>query len=143
MKSKLKRKHWITIGVCSAVLLLYFGSYLWLRLNHTFIHRAGLYGPRVSGNRPRRSTNHFIEPGEPRIDVWRPDQLASEEDEDYRKVMQKAEERCESARLRLERLLLFFEPAAFLETCVWKTVKPNPPIPDYGEWQNKEPEATR
>lgn len=138
IKLNLKKKHWIILGGCTVLLLAYFGSYLWLRMNHTFIHRAGRYGPRVSSNetRPRRSTNHFIEPNEPRVDddvimaFW----LSSEEDENYEELLKEEERAYEEAWLRQERLLLFFEPAAFLEVCFWKITKPNPPIPHYKDW---------
>ena len=142
MKIKLKRKHWIILGALSAVLLLYFGVYLHFRLNHTFVHRAGRYGARVSGNRPRRSTNHFIQPSRPSIDVMIPIFLSSEKDEDPEKIMQEVQQAYDAAELRRERLLLFFEPAAFLEVCVWKLAKPNP-LPDvYGNLQNKVLDAT-
>ena len=101
------------------------------------MHRAGRYGPRVSINetRPRRSTNHFIEPTEPGVDAMIPFFLASEEDEDYEKLMREAKQAYEAAWLRQERLLLFFEPAAFLEVCFWKMAQPNPPLPDaYGNF---------
>jgi len=134
---KLKRKHWLIISAGAAILLAYFGAYLCLRINHTFIHRAGRYGPHVSHNetRPRRSTNHFIEPTEPRVDAIADFWLASEEDEDYETLMKQAELEYKKAWSRRERLLLFFEPAAFLEVCFWKRVQPNPPLPDaYGNF---------
>ena len=126
---KLKRKPWILL--CATGLLLYFGAYLCLRMNHTFVHRAGRYGPRISGNRPRRSTSHFIEPSEPRVDAMIPFLLAEEDDPNYEKMLQEAEQHWDAAKLRQERLLLLFEPAAFLEVCIWKIAQPNPPVPKY------------
>jgi hypothetical protein len=143
---KLKRKHRIILSGCAVVLLAYFGLYLWLRMNHTFVHRAGRYGPRISRNetRPRRSTNHFIDPTEPRVDAITTFMLASEEDEDYENLMKEAEREYEEAWSRRERLLTFFEPAAFLEVCFWKIVQPNPPLPDrYGSFAEQSPRGDR
>ncbi len=135
MNLRLKRRHWINIGASSTVLLLYFGFYLHYRINHTFIHRAGGYAA-YSDRRPYRDTNHFIEPSQvadgPEIfaGVMFVAAAASQtndlRDEDVGKMLSGAVQEVEKLQKRRERLFLLFEPAAFLETLVWKISDPNP-----------------
>jgi hypothetical protein len=138
MKRQLKWKHRIILGGCALFVLAYFGSYLWLRMNHTFIHRAGRYAPRISRNetRPRRSTNHFVEPGQvadgPQIfaGVMFVAAAVSEthdlSDVQFEKMLESAAQQVESMERKRDRLFLLYEPAAFCETMVWKVIDPDP-----------------
>ena len=116
--------------------MAYFGSYLHLRLNHTFIHRAGGYAPGMDGRRPDKATNHFIEPAEvadgPAIfaSVMFVAAATSESNDfnqaEIDELLAVACEEVQKEQQKTERLFGFFQPAAFLETLVWKVIDPSP-----------------
>ena len=136
---KIAKSGWFWWAVA---IVVYLGSYLILRINDVFVHRAGNYAdkpPYYAGP----TTNHFIEPGEyVSEDLYYPELPVSpdsdydpfsgerpQEWEDYYEVYHRAMD----ARKQIENQIVargylfgFFFPAAFAETWFWKLVDPYP-----------------
>lgn len=123
------RRTKVLISIC-VVLLLYCGSYLWLRHRHYFIHRAGLYGAEP----PK---NHYIELGEiadgPQIFGSVVFQFAASGKEpkpgELEAALSAVAEQVTVEERRRKRWLIFFKPLAAAEEIVWQIVKPHPNVP--------------
>jgi len=110
------------------VLLLYCGSYGWLRYRHYFIHRAGRYAD--------PPTNHYIAAGEaadgPQVFGSAMLQFAAAGKEptaqELEAALSDASERGAAEEHRRKRLLIFFKPLTFMEELIWKIVNPNPKV---------------
>lgn len=135
-----KRRN-IFIVVIIVLTLAYIGTYLYLRSNHVFIHRAGNYDFTTRQNRYVSST-HFIEPSQvingPEIlatvlsspvlsdyDVNDESQI-EEMEAQFDELLVEATEKAERAQRNRDRLFTLFRPLAFIETSIWKVIDSEP-----------------
>ena len=131
------RGRWI-IGVpLAAALLFYIGAYLILRLDHTFVHRAGDYGF-DSRRGVEIDTNHYIEPAEVSavgesgfkdalMAAMESDPSAKlTEEEIMERVWNELGARHEKAQQRREVVFASFKPLVLLETLIWQRIDPDP-----------------
>ncbi|MCB1236359.1 MAG: hypothetical protein KDM91_14930 [Verrucomicrobiae bacterium] len=138
LTARRRKRIWVSVLVALA-LIFYFGSYLYFRINHTFIHRAGYY--RYDSRRDVEiDTNHYIEPATvadgPQIFATAALALAvvgaREMDFDSPEFDQILREGCSQVfekERRRWKLFTFYKPAAMIETLIWKIIEPNPEIP--------------
>ena len=121
--------------IVATIVLVYFGAYLYLRLDLTFVHRAGSYGYDARKGK-EILTNHYIETSlvtdGPQVFgmVMMAAAANRENDEidpaEIEKMLQESSEKVKEAQEHRDRLFAFFKPAAFIETTVWKIIDPDP-----------------
>lgn len=139
MTAVFKRRFKIGVLVLLA-LGLYASAYLYLRLNHIFVHRAGNYGYDARLG-IERHTNHYIETamvadgpqifGMVTLGATASGIPVELENPNFKKLLENAAQQIDAKQHRRDLLFTFFKPAALCETAYWKITNPNPVIPPF------------